>query len=163
MTKTKFDSSIGRSQFPKVDLRRGNEIVSFLFQGMYLRIRLRADKANLTKHAFGTGCAKGGPMWRLMRKEGEFLKEKNIDSPSKSKRRILKETEGGSRIHRLGRSTEPKDRSSGTLFKNAIRELQEKSHRHVGDAEAEEESKWLDSDVSFSEDSGEKRRAFPAM
>jgi len=33
MTKTKFDSFIGRSQFPKVDLRREDEILSFLLQG----------------------------------------------------------------------------------------------------------------------------------
>lgn len=46
-----------------------------------LRNRLRADKANLTKRAFGTERAKGGPMWELIREEGEFLKEGNTDSP----------------------------------------------------------------------------------
>lgn len=40
-------------------------------------IRLRADKANLIKHAFGIGRAKRRPMWRLMREEGEILKEED--------------------------------------------------------------------------------------
>lgn len=41
------------------------------------------------------------------------------------------------RKHRLGHSTELEDRSSGALFRNAIRKLREKSHGHVEDAEAE--------------------------
>lgn len=79
LTKTKSDKSIGRSQFPMGNLREEDKIVFLPSEGL-LRIRLRADKANLTKCAFGIGRAKGGLMWKLTRKEGEFLKEKHIAS-----------------------------------------------------------------------------------
>jgi len=87
-----------------------------------LLIRLRADKANLIKHAFGIGRAKRGPMWRLMREEGKILKEENIVS-YKSKRRILKETvgraEGIAWVTRLSRKIALQERSSETQFKSS--------------------------------------------
>jgi len=55
-------------------------------------------------------------MWGLMREEGEFLQEKNIDSSSRSKRRILKETVGRAGgidwVTRLSRKIALQERSS---------------------------------------------------
>lgn len=59
-----------------------------------------------------------------------------MDSPFG--RRILKGTLGRAGGTFAGGSLEPEDRAlPGTLLSNAIRELEEKSHGHVGDTEVE--------------------------
>lgn len=87
----------------------GGEIKSYSYrswevQVYVLRIRLRADKANLTKRAFGTERAKGS-MWELMREKSEVLKVRKYELAFRytgSKRWILKETVG--RVGRVGRA-----------------------------------------------------------
>lgn len=125
-------------------------------------IRLRADKANLTKCAFGTeGRAKEDRQGRW--EKHEYLRE--IWTGMGSGKRILR------RIHWVWSDHSaklvggiPRGYPSPSLSHIILENLKKNCTTRRGcwrHGKRRKESKWLDPDVTFSENSWEKRRAFP--